>query len=52
MNSQIVRGTPKLEALVKELTDYKRPICYNLSEIMVVPIHEGCWFVAWRKDNL
>lgn len=50
MNHTMAYTIDELTKLLAELTDYKRPISYNLSEIGVIKVPDGGWFVIWRKD--
>ena len=55
MNCTEVWTDDQLDALIKELTDYSRPICYRLSEILVVPVRARGflgWRVYYQKDKL
>jgi hypothetical protein len=52
MNFTHAHDVEALTKLVAELTDYKRPVSYNLSEILVVKVADAPgWLVIWRKDS-
>ena len=55
MNSTVVK-LDDLESVINELTDYSRPISYNLSEILIVPVEKKlgrvvAYQVFYRKDK-
>ena len=50
MNHTKVHGIAGLASLLSELCDYKRPVCYKLSEILVIS-QTPAWFdVFYQKD--
>ena len=50
MNETTLPDLEAVKKLLDELTDYKRPVSYNLREILIIPLRRGYW-VTWRKDG-
>ena len=49
MNETHVSSMKEVVDTIKELTDYKRPVCYRLSEIMVLRGGKG-WIILYQQN--
>lgn len=51
MNYTETDSFKRVTAIIEELCNYERPICYKLSEVKVVgPLENGHYLVYWQKD--
>ena len=50
MNHTILKTPLQVEKTIRELSDYNRPVCYNLSEIKVIKTTRG-YEMFYQKDT-